>query len=250
MNYYNIIKLIIFIIPVLGLAGDGSFPHLSGEDLGVIWVIAFCRDIIIHSYIPLVAPHFWHQNFGVISLFWAVSLIVPFIFNQGIEITLYELLHVGLLEYVPFIILLLALFTISGGVCFESSLVGTPILNTGIIFIGTALASWMGTTGAAMLLIRPLIRANAYRKNKVHIMVFLYISCCKYWWFFNSSWRPPTFSWFFKRNRFLLDNNSYVFTNVVLGDLSFTDIFLVWIHIFTIKRRNQKEMMSKMKNWV
>jgi len=172
MNYYNIIKLIIFIIPVLGLAGDGSFPHLSGEDLGVIWVVPFVGILLSIAIFPLVAPHFWHQNFGVISLFWAVSLIVPFIFNQGIEITLYELLHVGLLEYVPFIILLLALFTISGGVCLKGSLVGTPILNTGIIFIGTALASWMGTTGAAMLLIRPLIRANAYRKNKVHIMVF------------------------------------------------------------------------------
>ena len=172
MNYNNIIRLIVFIIPALGLAGDGSFPHLSGENLGVIWVVPFIGILLSIAIFPLVAPHFWHQNFGMISLFWAVSLIVPFIFNQGIEITLYELLHVGLLEYVPFIILLLALFTISGGVCLKGSLVGTPILNTGIIFIGTALASWMRTTGAAMLLIRPLIRANAYRKNKVHIMVF------------------------------------------------------------------------------
>ena len=68
--------------------------------------------------------------------------------------------------------LLLALFTISGGVQLTGSLVGTPIVNTTIIMIGTLLASWMGTTGAAMLLIRPIIRANKDRANKVHVIVF------------------------------------------------------------------------------
>ena len=99
-------------------------------------------------------------------------LIIPFVIKEGIGVTLYELLHVGLLEYVPFIILLLALFTISGGVRLTGALVGTPIVNLAIILIGTFLASWMGTTGAAMLLIRPLINANKHRKNIVHIIVF------------------------------------------------------------------------------
>ena len=94
-------------------------------------------------------------------------LIIPLLLFHGIDTTIYEVLHVALLEYVPFIILLLSLFTISGGVQLKGSLVGTPILNTIIIFIGTALASWMGTTGAAMLLIRPLLRANKDRKYKV-----------------------------------------------------------------------------------
>ena len=92
--------------------------------------------------------------------------------SQGLPITIYEVLHVGLLEYIPFIILLLALFTISGGVQLTGSLVGTPIMNTAIILVGTLLASWMGTTGAAMLLIRPLLRANKDRKHKVHVVVF------------------------------------------------------------------------------
>ena len=92
--------------------------------------------------------------------------------QKGLLTTFYEFLHVGFLEYIPFIILLLALFTISGGIQLTGKLVGSPIVNTGIILIGTILASWMGTTGAAMLLIRPLIRANIYRKRKVHVMVF------------------------------------------------------------------------------
>ena len=71
-----------------------------------------------------------------------------------------------------FIILLLALYTISGGVRIKGSLRGTPVVNLVILIIGTFLASWMGTTGAAMLLIRPIIRANAWRKHKTHIIVF------------------------------------------------------------------------------
>jgi Na+/H+ antiporter NhaD/arsenite permease-like protein len=87
-------------------------------------------------------------------------------------ITVYELVHVSLLEYIPFIILLLALFTISGGVRLTGSLVGKPVTNLLLILTGTIFASWMGTTGAAMLLIRPLIRANANRQYKVHTIVF------------------------------------------------------------------------------
>ena len=107
-------------------------------------------------------------------MFWAISLLIPLLFSNhvGFNVTLYEVLHVGLLEYLPFIILLLALFTISGGVRLKGSLVGKPIVNVLIILIGTLLASWMGTTGAAMLLIRPLIRANQERKYKVHTIVF------------------------------------------------------------------------------
>ena len=83
-----------------------------------------------------------------------------------------QIVHVFLLEYLPFIILLLSLFTISGGIKFEGTILGTPMLNTILLFIGTILASWMGTTGASMVLIRPLIIANNYRKYKVHTIVF------------------------------------------------------------------------------
>ena len=172
MARYKIVYMFLTMIPAFSYAGAEGAPHVIGEDLGIFWVLPFVGILLSIAVFPLVAEHFWHQNFGKISLFWALLLIVPFIFSQGLQITIYELLHVGLLEYVPFIILLLSLFTISGGVQLRGSLVGTPVLNTLIIFIGTVLASWMGTTGAAMLLIRPLIRANQYRKSKVHIIVF------------------------------------------------------------------------------
>ena len=174
---HKILSLILIAVPALILAsGDphGEVPHLDGsiENLNIIWVIPFIGILLSIAVFPLVAPLFWHHHFGKVSLFWAVSLIGPFLLKEGLEITLYELLHVAFLEYIPFIILLLALFTISGGVRLTGTLVGTPSVNTLIILIGTILASWMGTTGAAMLLIRPLIRANAHRKHKVHVIVF------------------------------------------------------------------------------
>ena len=174
---HKILSLILIAVPALILAsGDshGEVPHLDGsiENLNIIWVIPFIGILLSIAVFPLVAPLFWHHHFGKVSLFWAVSLIGPFLLKEGFEITLYELLHVAFLEYIPFIILLLALFTISGGVRLTGTLVGTPSVNTLIILIGTILASWMGTTGAAMLLIRPLIRANAHRKHKVHVIVF------------------------------------------------------------------------------
>ena len=169
--------LIYFFLPIICLGAGGGHVgdyHLDGSlaNMGIIWVVPFAGILLSIAIFPLVLPDFWHHNFGKISLFWASILIIPFVIKEGIGVTLYELLHVGLLEYVPFIILLLALFTISGGVRLTGALVGTPIVNLAIILIGTFLASWMGTTGAAMLLIRPLINANKHRKNIVHIIVF------------------------------------------------------------------------------
>lgn len=177
MNFLKYIGLLFFLpLQLFGASGVGDHhvPHLDGSILSIYWVIPFAGILLSIAIFPLVAPHFWHKNFGKVSLFWAVSLLIPLLLSQnvGFTITLYEVIHVGLLEYIPFIILLLALFTISGGVQLKGSLVGKPIVNVSIILIGTLLASWMGTTGAAMLLIRPLIRANQGRKFKVHTIVF------------------------------------------------------------------------------
>lgn len=165
-----IITMILFITSLT--AGTAGAPHLDGGDLSILWVIPFAGILLSIAILPLIASDFWHHNFGKISAFWATLFVLPFMLSQGLPITIYEVLHVGLLEYIPFIILLLALFTISGGVQLTGSLVGTPIMNTAIILVGTLLASWMGTTGAAMLLIRPLLRANKDRKHKVHVVVF------------------------------------------------------------------------------
>ena len=151
--------------------GSGA-PHLEGGELGLIWIVPFVGILLSIAIFPLVAPTFWHRHFGKISAFWGLLFFIPFTIVEGWRLALFELLTVTLTEYLPFIILLFSLFTVAGGVRLKGHLQGSPIVNTGILLIGTVLASWMGTTGAAMLLIRPLLRANEWRRHKVHTVVF------------------------------------------------------------------------------
>jgi len=152
---------------------ESSVHH--GSDLGrhlPIWsCLPFAGMLLSIALWPLAAPEFWHHHFGKISGFWALSMAVPFTFAyKGLAI--YEILHIMLADYVPFIILLWSLYTISGGILLRGTLRGTPIVNLIMLVIGTILASWMGTTGAAMLMIRPFLRANKHRKNRTFMVVF------------------------------------------------------------------------------
>jgi Na+/H+ antiporter NhaD/arsenite permease-like protein len=152
-------------------AGHGQGHVNLGEFLPLWSCIPFACMLLSIALFPLVMPEFWHRHFGKVSAFWAASLGVPFLIAYK-GLALYEILHIILADYVPFIILLWSLYTVSGGILLRGSLRGTPIVNTVILIIGTVLASWMGTTGAAMLLIRPFLRANNYRKNRTFMVVF------------------------------------------------------------------------------
>ncbi|MEE8329302.1 MAG: sodium:proton antiporter [Thermodesulfovibrionia bacterium] len=120
---------------------------------------------------PLFAPKFWHDHFGKVSAFWALIIIIPLLIIYK-DLALNEFIHTIFADYLPFIIILTALYTVSGGILLKGSLRGTPVVNTGILLIGTVFASWMGTTGASMLLIRPFLKANSHRKNRTFMVVF------------------------------------------------------------------------------
>jgi Na+/H+ antiporter NhaD/arsenite permease-like protein len=124
------------------------------------------------ALMPLFTPSLWHHHYGKVTAFWALCTILPFALQLGAVPTGHALLEVALHEYIPFIVLLFALFTVAGGVRITGNLHGSPSLNTALLLVGTVLASWMGTTGASMLMIRPLIRANDDRKHNVHVVVF------------------------------------------------------------------------------
>ena len=243
----NMKKIILFTFLLSGFlfAAEGNAPHLNGADLSIFWVFPFAGILLSIAIFPLVAPDFWHHNFGKISAFWAILLIVPFLLKVGFTITLYELLHVGLLEYVPFIILLLSLFTISGGVQLTGALVGTPIVNTGIIFIGTALASWMGTTGAAMLLIRPLIRANKERKNKVHVIVFFIFLVANIGGSLTPLGDPPLFLGFLKGVNFFW-TTSAMMVPMLFMVFSLLIIFFIF-DSYLYKKENIKKVETDIK---
>jgi len=148
-------------------------PH--SEPLGTIlplWsALPFAGILLSIALGPLLMPRIWHRHYARISFAWALLFAVPFVGAYGGPAG-HELLHVLVADYVPFIILLWGLFTAAGGIALRGTPVGTPAINTLLLLIGTAIASWVGTTGASMLMIRPLLRANAGRRHRVHVVVF------------------------------------------------------------------------------
>jgi Na+/H+ antiporter NhaD/arsenite permease-like protein len=156
-------------------AGGAVEASHHEDDLGAklpIWsCLPFAAMLLSIALWPLIAPDFWHHHFGKIAGFWALCMAVPFVLVHRHE-AVHEILHIMLADYVPFIILLWALYTVSGGILLRGTLRGSPIVNVIMLIIGTILASWMGTTGAAMLMIRPFLRANKHRKNRTFMVVF------------------------------------------------------------------------------
>jgi len=146
--------------------------ELNGATLTGWWVVPFAGLLLSIALLPLLAPHFWHAHFGKVAAAWAGLLLAPLALAQGTTMAWATLVHAMLAEYIPFIVLLASLYTVAGGICLHGRLRGTPALNTGLLALGALLASVMGTTGAAMLLIRPVLRANAQRVHSVHLVVF------------------------------------------------------------------------------
>jgi Na+/H+ antiporter NhaD/arsenite permease-like protein len=146
--------------------------ELDGAKLGLTWGLPFVGILLSIALFPLLAPHVWEHHHGKIAALWAVFIAVPMALFLGLTETVHALTHTALLEYIPFILLLLALFTVASGIVVSGNLHGSPVTNTILLGIGTILASVIGTTGASMVMIRPVLRANDDRKHNVHVVVF------------------------------------------------------------------------------
>jgi Na+/H+ antiporter NhaD/arsenite permease-like protein len=156
-----------------GAAAPGpAGNHFDGASASLLWGLPFAGLLLSIAVVPLLAAGFWHRHYGKAALAWALALLVPFTATFGAHDTLHNVVHALLLEYVPFLAILFALFTIAGGICLRGALAGTPLVNAGLLALGASIASVMGTTGASMLLIRPLVTANAGRRYRAHVVVF------------------------------------------------------------------------------
>lgn len=163
----RLVVALLCVAPSAVLAASADMGQLS-----LAWSLPFVGILLSIALFPLLAPVAWHHHFGKITTAWALAFILPFTALFGAMAMGSIFVHALLAEYVPFILLLTALFTVSGGIFIRGNLHGSPGLNTAILAIGAVLASFMGTTGASMLLIRPLLRANDNRKHKAHVVVF------------------------------------------------------------------------------
>jgi Na+/H+ antiporter NhaD/arsenite permease-like protein len=162
-----ILTLALVLLPGPALAAD-----LEGRSLGVLWALPFAGILLSIALFPLLAPHAWEHHQGKIAAGWALLVLVPMALIHGVGTALGTLVHTALLEYIPFILLLLALFTVAGGIVIRGNIHGAPVANTVLLFIGMVLASFIGTTGASMVMIRPVMRANDDRAHNVHVIVF------------------------------------------------------------------------------
>ena len=169
MNLLRRCALVLWMTVLPGLANAADF---DGSRLSVVWAIPFAGILLSIALMPLMVPSFWHHHFGKVSAAWTLAFFLPFAYFFGVSAAGASLVHAMLAEYIPFIILLTALYTVAGGIYIRGNLHGGPALNCGLLLIGVVLASFMGTTGASMLMIRPLIRANDNRQHKAHLVVF------------------------------------------------------------------------------
>ena len=152
--------------------GAGHGGASMGHQMPVWATIPFIVILLAIAVFPLVNEHWWEHNSnkGIVSAVLALPVAAYLLIGYGHDG--WHELEQKILEYISFIAMLGALFIISGGIYVKGSLSGTPIVNTLVLALGASIASFVGTTGASMLLIRPLLRANASRANKTHIVVF------------------------------------------------------------------------------
>ena len=238
-----VILAICLLLPVTGICGDSD--NVSAAQLGrtlSLWsILPFGGILLSIALFPLFAPHFWHDHFGKISLFWAALFAVPFVaFYRGIGF--FEIIHILVIDYIPFILLLWALFTVASGIVISSVPRGTPVVNTVLLGIGTLLASWIGTTGAAMVMIRPVLKANAHRARKSHIVCFFIILVANVGGALTPLGDPPLFLGFLHNVPF------FWVTTAVLPHYLFTTILLLLIFFgldFFHFRKEQQYRLGK-----
>lgn len=165
-------KTVVAVASLLWWADPAVASDFDGTRLSALWALPFAGILLSIALMPLLLPSFWHHHFGKVAAAWSLAFLIPFALIFGPATASVSFAHALLAEYIPFIILLTALFTVAGGIYIRGNLHGSPALNTGMLALGSVLASVMGTTGASMLMIRPLIRANDNRVHKAHLVVF------------------------------------------------------------------------------
>ena len=146
------------------------------EELGTslpLWsCIPFAGMLLSIAIVPLIKGEWWEKNKKWAVIFWSALFIIPFAIKYGFMVAGEAVSEVIVGDYLTFIVLLFGLFCVAGNISLDGDLAGSPKVNVVMLLIGTALASWIGTTGAAMLMIRPIIKANAWREKKAHTIIF------------------------------------------------------------------------------
>ncbi|OAF08415.1 sodium:proton antiporter [Bradyrhizobium centrolobii] len=211
-----LVALIVALSPLHAWAA----AELDGASMGWPYALPFAGLLLSIALGPLSFHKFWHHHYGKIAAAWALLALGALVWRAGGMAALAALVHAMLAEYLGFIVLLFSLYVVAGGILISGDIKGTPAANTGILALGTLMASLVGTTGAAMILIRPLIRANRPRRHNVHVVIFFIILVANVGGALSPLGDPPLFVGFLHGvDFFWTTRNLWLQTAIVAGVL-------------------------------
>jgi Na+/H+ antiporter NhaD/arsenite permease-like protein len=214
-------------------------PVLDGAALHWSWALPFVGILLSIATGPLLFPKIWHNHYGKIALAWSALTFIPLAALVGTPTAIAIFFHAILTDYVSFIALLLALYVVAGGILVTGNLRATPWLNTAVLAIGTVMASFVGTTGAAMILIRPLLRANAARLHNVHVIVFFIFLVANVGGALSPLGDPPLLIGFLHGVDFFWTLTHILFQTAFVAGLLLVAFFVLDIHFYRRDRRVQ-----------
>ena len=157
------------LLGVLILCPMGVFAAETTQTASVpIWLcIPFAGLLLCIAIMPLVKGEWWENHQPHAVIFWILTMVIPFAIYYGAGQTVETVLECTVNDYLTFIILLFGLFCVSGNITMEGDFAGSPRINVGLLAFGTILASCIGTTGASMLMVRPVLKMNSWRKRSI-----------------------------------------------------------------------------------
>ncbi|WP_315836998.1 sodium:proton antiporter [Bradyrhizobium prioriisuperbiae] len=191
-------RLTAALLVLLLLCRPAAAAELDGARLAWPWALPFAGILLTIATGPLLFKRIWHHHYGKFALAWGAATLLPLALWHGWPAAAAAFIHAALAEYLSFIVLLFALYVVAGGILVTGNLRGTPLVNTVLLAFGTLIASVVGTTGAAMILIRPLLRANEHRPSNAHVVVFFIFLVCNIGGALSPLGDPPLFIGFLR----------------------------------------------------
>jgi Na+/H+ antiporter NhaD/arsenite permease-like protein len=235
-----VVVVIVVLLLIPALLGQGV-SHEEAEELGhllPLWsCIPFVGMLLSIAIVPLVKPHWWEKNLFKVAIAWSLVFLVPFAIAVGPAFAGFEFVEMMALDYLPFIVLLWGLFAVAGGLVLRGSLSGSPKVNVILLLVGTLLASWIGTTGASMVMIRPLLRANKWREKKAHSVVFFIFLVSNIGGSLTPIGDPPLFLGF-------LRGVPFFWTMRLLPLMAFNAVLLLVVYFLIDSRLYKKEIAA------
>lgn len=239
--------LIIAIVFACGVATPAcAAEHLDGAHMPLWLALPFAGLLLSIALGPIFARRLWHVHYGKAAAFWAALVLVLLVGEEGLAPTLAGFTRSMLDDYVPFILMLFAFYATAGGIVVSDLDRATPITNTGLLAVGTLAASLIGTIGASMILIRPLLQANGKRRRQAHVMIFLIFLVSNIGGALSPLGNPPLFFGFLHGVDFFWPLRNLWRHMIVSSGLLLLVFFLIDSTLFRAESREANEQKTRL----